>query len=196
MPLLWMLSRVVGLGTPPLGGVLLLGGSAVAAWAGGGLLGAALGKGSHGLRKGGAAWLSALCGLVLGVVLCFIVTPLYVESVVESVTREAAMDIYERREELLSRAREAAVKAAQETARDPAQARESLRDANRWREQAARLGEKTLEGAGPAATAALSTGKKLALRAAAYLPAMTLLIWTLFGPAIAAFIEARRAVRY
>jgi hypothetical protein len=38
LPLLWMLSRLVGLGTPPLSGVLLLGGSAVVAWAAGGFL--------------------------------------------------------------------------------------------------------------------------------------------------------------
>ena len=200
LPLLRLLSHAVGLGSPPLDGVLLLGGSAVAAWAAGGFLGATLGSGARGLgvnRLGasGAPIAAALCGLVLGGVVCCAVAPFYAQSVVESVARNAATDVFKRRDEILARARDAATTAAQEAVRDPARARAAVRDAESLKQQAARLGTQARAGAGSTATAALTTAKQLALRAAARLPAMTLLIWALFGPAIAGFWEVRRAAR-
>lgn len=195
LPLLWMFSHAVGLGAPPLDGVLLLGGSAIAAWAAGGFLGAAVGSGARGVRAGGAPTIAALAGLVLGGAVCFTVAPFYAQSVVEGVTREAAADVWEKRDELLARAHQAATKAAPDIARNPARARESARDAENLKTQAARLSSQAREIAGRAAIGALSTTEKLALSAVARLPAMTLLIWALLGPAIAGFLEARRAAR-
>lgn len=195
LPLLWMFSRAVGLGAPPLGGVILLGGSAIAAWAAGGFLGAVLGSGARGVRAGGAPIIAALAGLVLGGVMCFAVAPFYAQSVVEGVTREAATDVWKRRDELLARARQATTKAAQDAARNPARARESARDAENLKAQAERLSTQVRKTASNTASGALSATKKLALSAAARLPAMTLLIWALLGPAIAGFLEARRAAR-
>jgi hypothetical protein len=193
LPLLWMFSRVVGLGTPPLSGVLLLGASAVAAWAAGGFLGATLGSGARGLKVSGTPVVAALSGLVLGGVVCFTVAPFYAQSVVEGVASDAATDVFHKRDEILARARSAATKAAQESARNPARAQKAVRDAENLKRQAAHLSAQAREAAGSTATAAFSSAKQLALRAAARLPAMTLLIWTLLGPAIAGFLEARRA---
>jgi hypothetical protein len=193
LPLLWMFSRAVGLGTPPLSGVILLGGSAVASWAAGGFIGASLGQGARGLRAGGAPIIAALCGLVLGGVVCSAVAPFYAQTVVEGLARDAANDVFERRNEVLARARAATAKVAQEAARNPARARDAVRDSENLKQQAARLSTQAREATENTATSALSTAKQLAFRAAARLPAMTLLIWALLGPAIAGFIEARRA---
>jgi hypothetical protein len=131
----------------------------------------------------------------LGSVVCFTVAPVYAQSVVESVARDAATDVFEKRNEILARARQSATAAAQEAVRNPARARAAARDTGNLKRQAVRLGAQAREGAGSTATAALSSARQLALRAAARLPAMTLLIWALLGPAIAGFWEARLAVR-
>jgi ribonuclease PH len=81
----------------------------------------------------------------------------------------------------------AAVTAAQEAVRNPMRARKSVRDAEKLKRQAALLSVQAREATGGTATAVLSSAKQLALRAASRLPAMTLLIWTLLGPAIAGF---------
>jgi hypothetical protein len=196
LPLLWMFSRAIGLGAPPVGGVLLLGGSAIAAWGAGGFVGATLGGGVGGLRRGNAALVAVLGGLILGAVLCSVVAPFYAQSVLEGVAHDAASDVWRRRDELLTRAREAVATAAQEGTRNPSRSRKAAQDAENLKQQAERLSTQARESAATTATGALTTAKGLALRAAARLSAMTLLVWTLLGPAIAAFLEARRAARY
>ncbi len=112
LPVLWAVSGAVGLGQPPLGGVLLLGASVALAFALGGLLGAAVGAaGSR--RSGCAPALSAAAAvLVLGGLLCSALLPLYTSSVLDSLTREGRGSPYAQRDTVLRdrrlpRAREA-----------------------------------------------------------------------------------------
>lgn len=85
LPLLFGLSHMLGLSRPPLGGVALLGGSVLAAFAGAGLLGALLGLGGSLSRR----WLglaAALLGLTWGIFLCSVVFPFYTDDLVDQMT--------------------------------------------------------------------------------------------------------------
>lgn len=81
VPVLTGLSRILGVARPPLGGLALLGGSVLLAFAGGGLIGA-LGA-RAGLRS---RWAVSLLGLVYGLVLCGTVLPLYTDDVLDEMT--------------------------------------------------------------------------------------------------------------
>ena len=81
LPLVLGLSRALGVPRPPVGGLALLGGSVLLAFAGGGLIGA-LGA-RAGLRSRLAV---SLLGLVYGLVLCATVLPLYTDDVLDEMT--------------------------------------------------------------------------------------------------------------
>jgi hypothetical protein len=90
LPPLFALSRALGVGTPPRGGLAILGGSVVLGFAGGGFVGAlASGLGLPTERR--AAWrrlrvAASLAGLVWGIALCGLALPLYLDGVVDDAT--------------------------------------------------------------------------------------------------------------
>lgn len=105
LPVVWALSRAAGLGAPPVGGVLLLGAGVVLAFAGGGLLGAALGS-VGGRNQGGIRALGgAFAGLLWGGALCAVVAPIYAQSALDGLTRAGAALVYEQRDMVLGERR-------------------------------------------------------------------------------------------
>lgn len=89
VPLLFGLSHMLGLSRPPLGGVALLGGSVLAAFAGAGLLGALLGLGG-GLSRRWLGPTAALLGLTYGIFLCSAVFPFYTDDLVDQMTERGS----------------------------------------------------------------------------------------------------------
>lgn len=165
LPLLWALHGAFGLGNPPLSGVLLLGGSVVAAFAGGGVIGYLLGAGG---RNTGSVPLAALCGLLWGGSVCALAVPFYGQMIVEHLMHEGTSLAWRERGRVVERAGDAAREVRAGRARQAA--------------------EKT-------AGEAWTTAKNMALSGAARLPALSLLVWALLGPALGAAWECRRAAR-
>ena len=151
VPLLWIVQRAIGLGTPPHGGVILVGASVVVAWASGGVLGMIIGAATRARRFNGGLLIAILAGLVWGGALCGVVVPLYLESALEVMAREGAGQVWQQRDALLNRTI-------------------GLADA-------------------------FELAKTLAWSGAGRLPVLSLSVWTLIGPAIASWLEARRALR-
>ena len=165
LPLLWSLHRTLGLSEPPLGAVLLLGGSVLAAFLGGAVIGHLLGAVR---RHAGDVPLAALCGLLWGGCVCAFVLPAYGSLVVDNLTHESALVAVRERGRILERAGEA------------------TRDVRAGRAH---------EAASKAAREAWATAKGVALSGAAPLPALSLLLWAFFGPALGAAWECRRSAR-
>lgn len=168
LPILNALHGSLGLGTPPRGGVTLLGFAILFAWASGGALGALIGESGRRARGLNTSFLAGLAGLLWGVVLCAFVAPLYAQSVVDDVTRQVATQTastaFRERGRLLDRARD--VRAG----KGGAVASEAFSSAKKSALEIARSG-------------------------AARLPSLAMLFWVLLGPAIAASIESRKAAR-
>lgn len=107
LPLLWALQRRFGL-TPGSEGVLLLGASVVAAFIGGGLLGAGLhefGRGTKFERSRAGRWVSPVAGLVLGLLVAAGAASYHTQSIVEDAAKEGASQAWQKRGELLDRSR-------------------------------------------------------------------------------------------
>ena len=102
LPLLSLAQRAIGLGTPPRGGVLLLGASVVLACVSGGLIGTTIGAAARARRSNGGVLLALLAGLVWGGVLCSIIAPLYLESALEALAREGAGALWRERSAVLN----------------------------------------------------------------------------------------------
>jgi len=149
--LLGVAQRAMGLGTPPRGGVILLGASVVFACVSGGVLGTTIGGAARARRFNGAALIALLVGLVWGGVLCAVVAPVYLQSALDAITRQGAGQLLRERRALLNR--ETGLRYAVEAA------------------------------------------QTLAWSGAGRLPILSLLVWTLLGPAIAGSLEARWAQR-
>ncbi|RYG56138.1 hypothetical protein EON80_29725, partial [bacterium] len=103
LPLLLLVHRSLGLGNPPVSGLLLLGGTVVVCFALAAAIGASLGAAR------GNALVAALLGLVLGVAACFLVAPFYAGLVVEGLTRDATGLVLNERGRFESAARDTAL---------------------------------------------------------------------------------------
>lgn len=123
LPLLFLLSRVLGVSRPPLGGLATLGGSVVLAFAGGGLIGALLAISFSGRPLRLVRLVAAGAGLVYGFVLCSAVLPLYTDDVLDEMTDrgteiavERAPDVLDHPAGAVDQATDAAGKLVQEGA--------------------------------------------------------------------------------
>lgn len=101
-PMLLALSHTLGLGRPPLNGVATLGGSVVLAFAGGGLIGSLLAKGSAAQPVVLIRLAAAGFGLVYGFFLCSAVLPLYTDDVLDELTSRGTEIAVERAPDVLS----------------------------------------------------------------------------------------------
>jgi len=102
-PLLLALSRALGLGRPPLGGVATLGASVVLAFAGAGLIGALLAAAAPSRPRWQVRSVAALAGLVYGFFLCSAALPLYTDDVLDDLTDRGTEIAVERAPGLLDR---------------------------------------------------------------------------------------------
>ena len=103
LALLGLVQRAIGLGTPPRGGVILVGASVVFAFVSGGVLGTVIGATARTRRFNGAVLIALLAGLVWGGVLCTVVAPLYLQGALDALAREGAGQVLRERRALLSR---------------------------------------------------------------------------------------------
>ena len=198
LPFLWILHRSFGLGSPPIGGIVVLGGAVVAAFAGAGALGAAMGQAR------GQAIVAALLGLLLGATITAVAAPLYASMVADDLASDALKMAWRERDTLSGGASEELSSRAQKTL---SAAREG-----RLREQ---LGEFQAEAKGATTPAARdlalqkaravasqllpmgrAKGVELVKSGVARSSAFALLFWAIIGSPLAAAFEARRARRY
>ncbi len=117
LPLLWTFHRAMGVGSPSAGSVLLLGASVVAAFVGGGLLGAALrefGRGTRFERGRGRGWIAPLAGLLFGLFFSIAVGSFYGQSIVEDLAGEGAKRVWSQRDKLWNQPRATTTDAARE----------------------------------------------------------------------------------
>ena len=113
LPFLWIVHRLLDLGSPPLPGVLLLGGGVFFACLTGGILGWGLGEYKRG--ESWIIWPAFLIGLMWGGVLCAILAPMYAQSVLDALARETAVAAWSQRDAFLDR--QTGVATALETAK-------------------------------------------------------------------------------
>ena len=97
------LQRAIGLGAPPMSGVVLVGSSVIFACASGGVLGMTIGTAARARRLNAAPLLALLAGLIWGGILCGTVAPLYIEYALEAMLREGVGQIVRERDMLLNR---------------------------------------------------------------------------------------------
>ena len=195
LPLLFVLHRAFDLGAPPVFGLIVLALTVVVAMAVGGAIGAGVGA-----ARGN--WIvAALLGLGVGLGACTFVAPLYGGLILDDLTRRAAGAVLglEVSPEAFARERATGVASDALTA-----AREG-----RLRQEISRLQEQAKNAVTPQARAQIQekiqgvsaqlfqNGKaksvSLIKAGAAQLSAFALLIWALFGPAMGAALECRKA---
>lgn len=93
LPWLWTFHRSLGVDSPATGSVFLLGASVVAAFVGGGIIGAALrefGRGTRFERHPARGWVAPLAGLLFGLGWCAAVGSFYGQSIAEDLAGEGA----------------------------------------------------------------------------------------------------------
>lgn len=165
LPLLFGLHSHFGMGAPPASGIVLLTLGVVGACAGASLLGWGLAQ-LMGRRASGT--IAALLGFVWGVAITFALASSYAGMITEAATHDAAKTALANRDRIAQTAGE------------------TLEQAR----------------AGHASKAAVDAGlkfgdgaKDVAIRSAAHLPAMGLLVWALLAPPLLSAWECRRARR-
>lgn len=118
LPILWAVQRRVGL-TPGSEGLWMLGASVVAAFVGGGLIGAGLrefGRGTQFGRSKMGAWIAPLAGLLLGILVSTVAASDFGQGILEDAAKDGAMRAWQGGDQLLDRSR--AASAATNTARE------------------------------------------------------------------------------
>lgn len=119
LPFVWALHRAVGVDAPGTASVVLLGASVLVAFAGGGLLGAALhefGRTGQWKRNRAGGWIAALGGFLFGSLVCITAASFYGQIVLEDVARQGASLAWSRRDQLVDQTRSVATQAAKELA--------------------------------------------------------------------------------
>lgn len=118
LPILWAVQRRVGL-TPGSEGLWMLGASVVAAFVGGGLVGAEIGEFGRGTQFGRGkmgAWVAPLAGLLFGILVSTVAASSFGQGILEDAAKDGAMRAWQGRNQLLDRDR--AASAATNTARE------------------------------------------------------------------------------
>ena len=199
LPVLFLAHNAMGLGQPPLPGLILLALTVVISMAIAGAIGAGVAKAKGDLVVAG------VLGLVLGFLVCTVVAPIYGGMIIDNLTRQATSQVAGTvlGQDPETFAREKALDAGQRTF-DAARAGRLREELDNLRAQArdaatpqarrqaadrARQIVKQLAGNGQA------TGVSLLKSGVAQLSAFTLLVWALVGPPLGAAWECRRARR-
>ncbi|RYX83896.1 hypothetical protein EON83_12200 [bacterium] len=197
LPVLFWAHSSLGLGNPPVTGLLLLGGTVVISFALAGAIGASMG------RARGNAFVAALLGLIVGGAACFIVAPFYGGLVVEGVSRDATGLVLSERGRIEDAVRGAATtrgKEAFDSARE-GRLQEQLSDYQKQAKEATTPQARSLaaQRARELATQLASQGKTkgvaLIKSGAARTSAFALLLWALVGPPFVAALSCRQAKR-
>ncbi len=165
LPLLFWLHSHFQLGKPPLNGIVVLSLGVMAACMGAALLGWGLAR-LGGKRASGT--LAALAGFVWGVALTFSLASFYGGMIAEDATRDAAVTALANRDRIAQTASETI-----EQARSGHASKAAVDGALKFGDGA----------------------KDVAIRGAAKLPAMGLLVWALLAPPLLSAFECRRARR-
>ena len=155
-----------GLGPPPASALIMMGVSVLVCFIGAGLIGVLCGGAMRG--RGVAALVAALGALVWSGLVCSLVVPMYASSIAEGAATEAALSGVSDPRALYGRARDAVGGVREGRAEDVAR---------------------------NTASEFVGRGRDAALRAAARVPAVSLLLWTLIGPPLGAAFEAAKARR-
>ena len=199
LPILFLAHSALGLGKPPVFGLVVLALTVVISMALAGAIGAAV------ARAKGNLVVAGVLGLVLGLVVCSVVAPLYGGLILDNLTREATVAVggtvlgtdpetFAREKALegagktLTAAREGRLRAELDNLRDKAR-NAATPTARRQAAQRAQQIVKELAASGK------DTGVSLLKSGVAQLSAFTLLVWALVGPPLGAAWECRRARR-
>lgn len=193
LPGLFALHGALGLGSPPVSGLVLLGGAVALALVIANVAGVFMGESRSN------PLLAAVVGLVIGGATCAVAAPLYGGMVVDGLTHDAMGLAWGERERIVAGARDAVSSGASGTVG-------AVRE-GRAREELARLQEQaknatTAQGRQNAAQQAKAVAAQLTPRgiallksSAARLSAFALLLWALVAPPLGAAFECRRMRR-
>ena len=197
LPILFLAHNAMGLGKPPVTGLVVLALTVVISMAIAGAIGAGVAK------SGGNLVVAGVLGLVLGFIVCTVVAPIYGGLIIDNLTRQATVAVAGTvlGQDPETFAREKAIgagKGALDAAREGrlreeldnlrAQARNATTPTAR--KQAADRARQIVK---ELASNGKSTGISLLKSGAAQLSAFTLLVWALVGPPLGAAWECRRA---
>ena len=190
LPGLFALHGALGLGAPPVSGLLVLGGAVALALVVANVAGVFMGESRSN------PLLAALIGLVIGGATCAVAAPLYGGMVVDSITHDAMGLAWNERERIVAGARDAVSSGTVSAVRE-----------GRVREELARLQEQarsatTAQGRQNAAQQAAALAQQLKPQGialvksgAARLSAFALLLWAIVAPPLGASFECRRVRR-
>ena len=199
LPVLFLAHRMMDLGKPPVLGLVILALTVVIAMGIAGAIGAAVAKSNGNLVVAG------VLGLVLGLVICTVVAPLYGGLILDNLTHQATVAVAGTviGQDPETFAREKAIDAGKQTF---SAAREG-----RLREELDTLRAQAQNAATPTARKQASeraqqivkeltangkqTGISLLKSGVAQLSAFTLLVWALVGPPLGAAWECRKATK-
>lgn len=197
LPVLFLAHNAMGLGKPPVFGLIVLALTVVISMALAGAIGAAVAK------SGGNLVVAGVLGLVLGLVVCTIVAPLYGGIILDNLTRQAtgavAGTVLGQDPETF--AREKALDAGQQTfdAAREGRLREELDNLRAQARNAAtptarkQASQRAQEIVKELAANGKETGVSLLKSGVAQLSAFALLVWALVGPPLGAAWECRKA---
>lgn len=199
LPVLFLAHGALGLGKPPVFGLVALALTVVIAMALAGAIGAAVAKSNGNLVVAG------VLGLVLGLVVCTVVAPLYGGLILDNLTREATVavggTILGTDPETFAREKAiGAGKGAFDAARE-GRLREELDNLHSQARNAAtptarrQASERAQQIVKELANNGKETGVSLLKSGVAQLSAFTLLVWALVGPPLGAAWECRRSKR-
>ncbi|BCM91193.1 hypothetical protein IAD21_03057 [Abditibacteriota bacterium] len=197
LPGLFALHGALGLGSPPITGLLLLGGAVALALVGANIAGVLMGESRQ------KPVLAALVGFGIGVVVCTAAAPFYGGMVMDGLTHDAMGMAWNEREHIVQGARNAASSGAFNSASDTLSA---VRE-GRLREELGKLQEQAHSATTPQARQnATAQAKVIAAQlaprgiellklSAARVSAFALLLWAIIAPPFGAAFECRRAAR-
>lgn len=199
LPVLFLAHRMMDLGKPPVLGLVILALTVVIAMGIAGAVGAAVAKSNGNLVVAG------VLGLVLGLVICTVVAPLYGGLILDNLTREATIAVggtvlgtdpetFAREKaigagkEAFSAAREGHLREELDTLRAQAQNAATPTARKQASERAQQIVKELAAGG-------KETGVSLLKSGVAQLSAFTLLVWALVGPPLGAAWECRKATK-
>lgn len=170
LPLVQAFHRRFDLGAPPLWGLVLLGVTLLLGFAGAACIGVFVGQSNaFGYRAGRKVIIAALLASLWGLVLLGAAVPFYASTVVERLTNSGTSLIWQERNQIWTRGRDA------------------------WQRFNQGKGE---EVARQAAQETLDKSKSVAYTGLAALPALGILLWVLIGAPLIGAWECRRASRF
>ncbi len=199
LPVLFLAHNAMGLGKPPLPGLILLSASVVISMAIAGAIGATMARANGNIVGAG------VIGLILGFIVCTVVAPLYGGLIIDNLTRQASMAVAGTvlGQDPATFAREKALDAGKQTLSAAREGRlreelDNLRIQARnaatpmARKQAVDRAQQIVK---ELAAGGKDTGVSLLKSGVAQLSAFTLLVWALIGPPMGAAWECHKTKR-